>query len=161
MDKTTVFIGIPKTRKRVRRVDEIRLADCVRTDGNAGWRIRAVHGGSVANCYGYAAGTETAVAVRDPVGRVIVWMGDAPANKVTLCGTAGAALTAARDLFDHRVKNAERKRSAWDAVKKVFIETWVAETGTPADLAAIVKLGGDLDTCDIGGADPAQILKGA
>lgn len=85
-------------RLRVRRVDESAvlrecIADAVAHPGSI--RILTRHGGGVANCYGYRAETEYAVALAvvyayDDI-RVMLRVGRVRANKVTHCGCWRAA----------------------------------------------------------------------
>lgn len=118
-----LFINIPSTRLRVRRINEQSLAADTADAGK--WTARCRNGGSVANSYGYRADTEAALAVRDPAGRVIVWMARLPANKVTRRGAAKACLDGAQDLFDDRLAgdsdtSVQRRKSAWTAIKRAF-----------------------------------------
>ena len=102
-------------RLRVRRVDENWLAERVaeRATEIDDWVFEVEHGGAVANCYGFPAETECALAVSDPFGVVVLWTARAPANKVTERGAAEACVSGAGDLFDKRV-GSERKSLARD-----------------------------------------------
>jgi len=101
-------------RLRARRVDEEAFAYSVR--GRAleedRWIADVIHGGSVANAYGYSAETECVLAISDPNGIVVYWTGRASANKVTYRGAAEACVPGAGDLFDERIKSSERKELA-------------------------------------------------
>ena len=74
--------------------------------------IRAAHGGSVANSYGYKAETETLVTVAFPLGYVVQWHDRANANKVTFAW--------AGDLFDKRCGKARKKTSRQDWITKAL-----------------------------------------
>lgn len=138
-----LIVNVPAVRLRVRRINEFALAARLKNDNDnePGWHALVKHGGSVCNSYGWRAATEAALAVRDPAGRVTVWMARLPANKVTLCGSAEACIMGAGALFDNRVTSAAKRKAAWTAIKAA----WIRATGTPEHLDALARLGGDLE----------------
>lgn len=79
-----------RVRLRVRRLHEHDLAErtlrAARTINGHAWGIETA--GSVANCYGYPAATECALALPD--GRCVVRLARIAANKCTLSGAASA-----------------------------------------------------------------------
>lgn len=95
--------SVPTVRLRVRRINEIALAqralEAAKTEGKI--KIFATHGGSVNNSYGYPADTEGAVCVAWPTGEATVRVVRLPANKVTQSGVF-FAVTGFRGLFDAR-----------------------------------------------------------
>lgn len=107
-------------RLRARRVDEescaIRAKERALEKGD--WVALVDHGGGVANSYNYPAETECVLALSDPLGNVVCWVGRAPANKVTDRGAAKACVRGAGDLFDDRIKNEERLGRAFEALKR-------------------------------------------
>jgi phosphotransferase system IIB component len=140
-DSTPVYVNVPRTRLRVRRVDENAAVSALRE--KPGWRVVVRNGGSVANAYGYAADTEAALAVRDPQGRVVVWMARLPANKVTDRGAAEHCLPGAGALFDRRVTVKDHRVAAWGVIKAAFLRAWVTAKGEPLHIDAELRLGGD------------------
>jgi hypothetical protein len=110
----TLILNTPAHRLRARRVDESALAERARAEAQAEhtWSIRAIHGGGVANSYGYPADTEAAVAVADPEGRTVVFMARLRANKVTTAGAANCCLAGVRPLFDDRYRDEARIEAA-------------------------------------------------
>lgn len=103
-----------RARLRVRRVDEISWAQSVAEQAleSDDWFADVIHGGGVANAYGYPAETECVLALSDPFGNVIVWCARAPANSVTERGAAEACVAGSGALFDGRVRSCLRKQEA-------------------------------------------------
>lgn len=101
-------------RLRARRVDEDYFArwTAERAEEVSDWVFDVNHGGDVCNSYGYRAETECVLAVSDPFGNVVFWVGRADANKITKRKAAEACLPGAGDLFDERVKSDDRKETA-------------------------------------------------
>lgn len=106
--------------------------------------IKAGHGGTVCNSYGYRAETECAVAVAIPEERVdgdrchftgnvtvAVYASQLPANKTTLSGVAGKCLPVAVPVFDWRYNdastNAARKATIAEVVRDLEQATIVAQ----------------------------------
>lgn len=116
-----IYVGsLGKPRLRERRIDEQAFAGRVAKEARAGneWSISVINGGSVCNSYGYPASTECALAVSDPNGLAVCWLGRAPANKVTDRGAAEACLSGSGDIFDGRVTRQARIDAAY-----VFLKT--------------------------------------
>lgn len=97
-----------KQRLRVRRVNEQAFAESAAAEAQAERRIviRVIHGGAVANTYGYRAETEAALVVALPSGHAALWCARLPANKVTYRGAAEACLAGTGDIFDGRTGKA-------------------------------------------------------
>lgn len=125
-----------KQRLRVRRVNERAFAESAAEQARALGRIviRVIHGGGVANRYGYPAETEAALVVAMPSGHAALWCARVPANKVTSRGAAEACLAGAGDIFDSRT-GAARTEAATD---KVMIAAARA-VGRFNDLSASLK----------------------
>ena len=98
-------------RLRVRRVDEnFELQRAIESARSSRYPvIRCVHGGTVANWYGYPAETECIVTIAWPDGRV--WQSGIeriPANKATLAGAFRACMGEGV-LFDSRYSPARKQ----------------------------------------------------
>lgn len=106
------------SRRTARTLSEDRIAleaavNLLVCDDGTACVVKAGHGGSVPNNYGYAAVTDAvvAIAVRDGATvRVACFATQIPANKVTLCGVAGTV--GLSDLYDRRVKSEARENAA-------------------------------------------------
>ncbi|MCI0557539.1 MAG: hypothetical protein MN733_03510 [Nitrososphaera sp.] len=109
-----------------RRIDEDSLAKNTATKAkdSGEWQYKAIHGGDVCNSYGYPAETECGLAISDPYGNCVVWVGRAPANKVTLRKAADRCLYPAGDLFDKRIKNQDRLEFTRKVMKKIHSSYW-------------------------------------
>lgn len=139
-----IFLNAPTSRLRVRRVDERALAQHVKDDQEPGWRASVRHGGNVANCYGYRADTEAALAVRSPRGHVVVWMARLPANKVTLGGAADACVPGSRALWDSRYGR-DAEKAAWWMIKKAFVKAVIAHGDKLPHLSVAEALAANID----------------
>lgn len=134
----TIILNTPGTRLRIRRVDEHSLAEKVAADAEKGWRALCTNGGAVANCYGYRADTEAALAVRDPQGRVVVWMARLAANKVTSCGSANACLPGTGAIWDGRIPTGSpREAAAWAVIKAAHLYETARRTPAGAVVEAL------------------------
>lgn len=109
--------GFSDTRLRTRRVDEMGVCQgaVLRAQETGEPYCSCVHGGGVANAYGYPAETEAVVAVGFSDGVCVYACRRTSANKVTDAGAADAAWGgAARHVWDRRVKEdlkAEMRRA--------------------------------------------------
>lgn len=114
---------IPERRLKVRRVDENRqIQQTLETARETGKpSIRATHGGSVANCYGYRADTEGCVTVAFPDGFVWQRIYRLPANKVTLSGVFQTC-TGYRGLFDDRFSAARKNLIRKELLNSILYE---------------------------------------
>jgi hypothetical protein len=99
-----IYFGVPKTRLRVRRLNEEQLAEQAAEDARrtGEWQFRSFHGGAVAHAYRHPASTEAALIVANPLGEVVVWMAKLPASNVTKGGAANKCLPGCRAIWDGR-----------------------------------------------------------
>lgn len=63
---------------------------------------------------------ECALAVSDPDGNVVVWISTANVANVSDAKIARSCIYGAADLFDRRIKNAQRIAAAWSILHKEF-----------------------------------------
>jgi hypothetical protein len=110
------------------------------------WRAYAFTGGTVANAYKYPAVTDACLIVRDPAGRVVVWVhhGGLSANKATSCGAARVCLPGSEALFDGRVKRAKNggasRAYAWSVIRRAHAMTILQTTDEGELLARLAPL---------------------
>ena len=115
--ETQIIREIPKKRLRVRRVDEdaaaVAALDAAREKGRA--VIKACHGGTVANSYGYPAETEGCISIAWPDGHIWQVVVRLPANKATLSGVFRHAW-GKPGLFDDRYTRDHRRALAREVI---------------------------------------------
>ncbi len=115
-------------RQRVRKVNDHAMIVTAQRKAirDQEWVIEAEHGGTVPNSYRYPAETEAVVVVCDLQGRCVRWLDRVPANKATLRGVAAALFqgTEVADLWDGRIKDADRVRKAREVIYREFALIW-------------------------------------
>jgi hypothetical protein len=122
----------------VRRVNEHALAALAASkagDGKLGYAC--AHGGGVANCYGYPAETEVALAISDGLSTV-VYLSRVPARNVTYHKAANACVPTSGVLWRRGSVSMARRKTAQLALRNAFdseftsIERLAAASGCAA-----------------------------